>query len=107
MQKFDKHIQIENRIISESTNTFIVAEAGVNHNGNIELAKEMIDAAVESGVDAVKFQFFKTDMLILKHVEKASYQKTNAYNNETQYDMLKDLELTKKCIKNKAQILTI
>jgi len=72
---------------------FIIAEAGVNHNGSIKLAKKMIDVAVESGADAVKFQTFKTENLVSKKAEKAEYQKNNTESNESQYDMIKKLEL--------------
>ena len=93
--RFNKDIIIESKIISERNRTFIVAEAGVNHNGNMDLAKSMIDAAVDAGVDAVKFQTFKADKLILKNVKKAPYQKVTTDSAETQYDMLKKLEVTK------------
>ena len=56
---------------------FIIAEAGVNHNGSIELAKKLIDIAVDSGVDAVKFQTFKATNLVSKNAQKADYQKQN------------------------------
>jgi N,N'-diacetyllegionaminate synthase len=72
---------------------FIIAEAGVNHNGSIELAKKLIDVAVEAGVDAVKFQTFKADKLVSKHAQKADYQKQTTLVDETQYEMLKKLEL--------------
>jgi len=72
---------------------FIIAEAGVNHNGDIELAKKLIDVAVESGADAVKFQTFKAENLVSKHAEKAEYQKVTTDKNESQYDMIKKLEL--------------
>ena len=54
---------------------FIIAEAGVNHNGSIDLAKKLIDIAYDAGADAVKFQTFKTDNLATKNAEKAHYQK--------------------------------
>ena len=92
---FRSTILIENRIVSKTSPVFIIAEAGVNHNGNIKLAKEMIDVAVEAGVDAVKFQSFKTDKLILPSIEKAPYQKITTSSTETQSDMLKKLELTR------------
>lgn len=92
---FNSQLQIENRIISEQEKTFIIAEAGVNHNGDMSLAKEMIDVASESGVDAIKFQTFKAEKLILKNIEKAPYQKVTTNSNESQYDMLKRLEVTK------------
>ncbi|WP_108063711.1 N-acetylneuraminate synthase [Poseidonibacter lekithochrous] len=72
---------------------FIIAEAGVNHNGSIKLAKELIDVAVEAGVDAVKFQTFKTENLVSKKAEKAEYQKKTTNNDESQFDMIKKLEL--------------
>lgn len=93
--KFHRKITIENKIISNTSSTFIIAEAGVNHNGDIKLAKKMIDVAVESDMDAVKFQTFKTDKLILKNIGKAPYQKKTSDSNESQYDMLKRLELSK------------
>jgi N,N'-diacetyllegionaminate synthase len=59
---------------------FIIAEAGVNHNGSIELAKRLIDVAVDAGADAVKFQTFKADNLASKSAQKADYQKKNTDN---------------------------
>lgn len=73
--------------------TFIIAEAGVNHNGSIELAKKLIDAAVDAGVDAVKFQTFKSEKLVSRNAEKAEYQKKSTSEEESQFDMLKKLEL--------------
>ena len=72
---------------------FIIAEAGVNHNGSIELAYKLIDVAFESGANAIKFQTFKANNLALKDAEKASYQKQSKNSNESQFDMLKKLEL--------------
>lgn len=72
---------------------FIIAEAGVNHNGSIELAKKLIDVAVQAGVDAVKFQTFKTENLVSKNAQKADYQKETTGSNESQFDMIKKLEL--------------
>ena len=72
---------------------FIIAEAGVNHNGSIELAFKLIDAAVEAGVDAVKFQTFKAENLVSKNTQKAEYQKQTTNPLESQLDMLKKLEL--------------
>ena len=57
--------------------TIIIAEAGVNHNGSIDLAKQMIDVAAEAGVDLVKFQTFKPELLVTKSAKKAEYQKKN------------------------------
>ena len=72
---------------------FIIAEAGVNHNGSIDLAKKLIDAAADAGADAVKFQTFKAERLATKLAHKADYQKSNTSVNESQYEMLKRLEL--------------
>ena len=72
---------------------FIIAEAGVNHNGSLELAKKLIDVAVVSGADAVKFQTFKAENLVSKNAQKADYQKQTTNNEESQFDMIKKLEL--------------
>lgn len=93
MMNFEDAVKIEKSTISEFDKTFIIAEAGVNHNGDVSLAKEMIDVAVEAGADAVKFQTFKTDDLILKDIEKAPYQKKTTDSGESQYEMLKRLEM--------------
>ena len=74
---------------------FIIAEAGVNHNGSIEIAKKLIDVASASGVDAIKFQTFKARNLATKNSEKANYQKNTTDQNENQFAMLKKLELSK------------
>ncbi len=71
---------------------YIIAEAGVNHNGNIELAQRMIDAAKESGADCIKFQTYKTDNLVTNQARKAKYQCSTS-NDEFQMEMLKRLEL--------------
>lgn len=76
--------------------TVIIAEAGVNHNGQIDLAKKLVDVASEAGVDYVKFQTFKASNLTSKSAEKAIYQKKNTNDStESQLNMLKKLELTK------------
>ena len=73
---------------------FIIAEAGVNHNGSLELAKKLIDAAVEAQADAVKFQTFKAEKLVSKNASKAAYQKENMNDSDdSQFSMLKKLEL--------------
>ena len=77
-----------------SKRTYIIAEAGVNHNGNIALAHKFIEKAHESGADAVKFQTFKADDLVTKNAPKASYQKKSTLSDESQWDMLKNLELS-------------
>ncbi len=72
----------------------IIAEAGVNHNGDIAIAKKLIDAANDAGADFVKFQTFKADKLASKNAVKAEYQMQNTGKEETQWEMLKKLELT-------------
>ena len=70
----------------------IIAEAGVNHNGSLKTALQMVDAAALAGADFVKFQTFKTDSLVTASVKTAEYQKANC-NADTQRDMLRKLEL--------------
>lgn len=72
---------------------FIIAEAGVNHNGDIALAKRLIDEGAKAGVDAVKFQTFKAETLVSKSAKKAEYQKNTTNVEESQFEMLKKLEL--------------
>lgn len=77
------------------SSVIIIAEAGVNHNGSIEIAKQMIDVAVEAGADYIKFQTFKASNLVAKIAKKAAYQNKNIGNDTgSQYEMLKNLELT-------------
>ena len=92
---FNQNIELPGYKINKASPTFIIAEAGVNHNGDIKVAFDLIDLAVEAGAHAVKFQTFKADHLILKSVEKAPYQLTSTDNNESQMEMLKKLEVTK------------
>lgn len=74
---------------------YIIAEAGVNHNGSLDLAIKLCDAAKESGVDAIKFQTWKTENIVTKHAELASYQENNISDkSKSQYEMLKELELS-------------
>ena len=78
-----------------NNHTLIIAEAGVNHNGSLEIAKRLIDAAVDAGVDIIKFQTFKADRLVSKEAKKAEYQKKNIGDgDDSQYQMLKKLELS-------------
>jgi N,N'-diacetyllegionaminate synthase len=72
---------------------FIIAEAGVNHNGSLDIAKKMVDAAVEAGADAIKFQTFQAAELVSKFAPKAEYQKKSTQSNESQLEMIKKLEL--------------
>ena len=72
----------------------IIAEAGVNHNGDFILARELIDVAKDAGVDYVKFQMFDVDALVTTEAKKAAYQKSFASDSESQYQMLRDLQLS-------------
>lgn len=74
--------------------TYIIAEAGVNHNGSFELALRLCDAAKEAGVDAVKFQTWKTENIVTVRAHQAAYQTENTGVEESQFDMLKKLELS-------------
>lgn len=78
-----------------SNHTLIIAEAGVNHNGSLDIAKQLVDEAVDAGVDIIKFQTFKADKLVSKDAKKAEYQKQNiGDSDDSQYQMLKKLELS-------------
>lgn len=78
-----------------NTHTLIIAEAGVNHNGSIEIAKRLVDAALDAGADIIKFQTFKAEKLVSKDAKKAEYQKKNIGDcDDSQYTMLKRLELS-------------
>lgn len=74
--------------------TYIIAEAGVNHNNDINLAKRMIETAKKAGADAVKFQTFCTESLVSKSAKKADYQISTTNSSESQFDMIKKLELS-------------
>jgi len=75
--------------------TIIIAEAGVNHNGSMESAKKLVDVAADAGADYVKFQTFKADTLVTQSAEKAEYQKILTDKSESQFEMIKKLELDK------------
>tara|TARA_B100000029_G_scaffold478921_1_gene525481 strand:+ start:107 stop:1114 length:1008 start_codon:yes stop_codon:yes gene_type:complete len=78
-----------------NSNVTIIAEAGVNHNGSIDTAKKLIDVAAEAGANMVKFQTFKAENIVTKIAEKAEYQKIYTEKSESQFEMLKKLELSK------------
>ncbi len=92
---FNKILKIQDKVISEKSPTFIIAEAGVNHGGDMHIAKKLIEIASNAGADAVKFQTFKSENLILKDVVKAPYQQKTTNTEESQYDMLKKLEVSR------------
>ena len=73
---------------------YVIAEAGVNHNGNVDTALKMIEMAKECGCDCIKFQTYKTENLVTKTAPKAQYQVQNTKNNDSQFSMLKELELS-------------
>ena len=93
--RFSKNIRIGKKNVNDNSPVFIIAEAGVNHGGDISLAMKLIDIASEVGADAVKFQAFRTEHLILNKVRKAPYQMSTTDKNESQYNMLKKLEIRK------------
>lgn len=113
--KFSSKIKFKNFELSNNSKTFIIAEAGVNHDGSLEKAFKLVDVAVKANVDAIKFQAFHTNKLIKKNVEKPNYQVKNLKNrNISQFDMLKKLEISKEhnrklinyCKKNKINFIS-
>ncbi len=78
----------------ENAPCFVIAEAGVNHNGDLDQALALVDVAVAAKADAVKFQTFRADRIVTRSAQKASYQKVTTNADESQYDMLKKLELS-------------
>ena len=86
-------IKMGNKKVGDNQPVFIIAEAGVNHNGSLKFAKKMIDAAKESGADAIKFQTYKTEELVIENAPMAVYQKRTAFG-KSQFQMLKQLELS-------------
>jgi N-acetylneuraminate synthase/N,N'-diacetyllegionaminate synthase len=89
-----KKIHVGNHLIGENEPCYIIAEAGVNHNGDTDLAKSLIDVAVKSGADAIKFQTFKTESVVTLCAEKAAYQKKSTGCDESQYELIRKLELS-------------
>ena len=93
MTAHSHHIQIDGRTIGHPAPCFIIAEAGVNHNGDLQEAYRLVDAAVSAGVDAIKFQSFIPEKLVTSYAAKAAYQQRNDPEGTTQLEMLKALEL--------------
>ena len=97
-----------------SKKIFIIAEAGVNHNGSLKKALKLIDIAAAAGADAIKFQTFKADNLVTNYAPKAEYQMSKSKKNETQFQMLKNLEFTpqmhqvclERCKKNRINFIS-
>lgn len=96
-------IEIASRKIGPGEPCFIIAEAGVNHNGDAQLARQLVDAAADAGADAVKFQTFKASRLVSDYAPKAEYQLQTTDVSESQLDMLRKLELSSQahqCLQN-------
>ena len=89
-------VKIDGRFIGEGMPCFVIAEAGVNHNGDLSLAKKLIDAAKEAEADAVKFQSFKAEELVSKCARKARYQQRITGDEESQLEMIRKFELGEK-----------
>ena len=89
----NKIIDIKNYKIGENEPVFIIAEVGVNHNGDLELAKKLIREAAKCGANCVKFQTFQAEKLVLQNAPKANYQLKTTSKNESQFEMLKKLEM--------------
>jgi N-acetylneuraminate synthase len=90
-----KTVEIGNRAVGPGHPGFIIAEAGVNHNGSVEMARHLIDVAAEAGADAVKFQTFRAEALVTASSPKAEYQLQTTSKQESQLDMLRRLELSR------------
>ncbi|MEE9399519.1 MAG: N-acetylneuraminate synthase [Dehalococcoidales bacterium] len=89
-----ERVRIGDRLVGEGEPCLIIAEVGVNHNGDVTLARKLIDVAKDTGADAVKFQTFDAEALVTRNASKAGYQKETTGAEESQFDMLKRLELT-------------
>jgi N-acetylneuraminate synthase/N,N'-diacetyllegionaminate synthase len=85
-------MEIAGSVIDEDS-SFFIAEAGVNHNGDLSMAESLIDAAADAGADAVKFQTFSADRLVTAEASKAAYQEERTDENQSQFEMLREYEL--------------
>lgn len=90
------YVRIASRLVGDNQPCFIIAEAGVNHNGDLDLAKQLIDVAAASGADAVKFQTFRTERLVAATAPMAKYQIANLGTKRSQAQLLRSLELSEK-----------
>ncbi len=90
----DKLLSVANREIGQGRPCFVIAEVGVNHNGDLDMACRMIDVAADAGADAVKFQTFKAIRVVTPDAPKADYQQRNTGDNDSQFNMLCRLELS-------------
>ena len=103
-----KNIKIANKIIGEKRSPFLIAEAGINHNGSLKRALMMVEIAKKAGVNAVKFQTFKADEFISNKKKNYRYFSKGKWVNESMYDMFKRYELSEDCwykIKKKCKII--
>lgn len=89
-----QNVQVANKLIGPGQPVFVIAEAGVNHNGDLRMARALIDVAIEAGADAVKFQTFRADRLATPDAPKPEYQLRTTGNSESQFEMLRRLELS-------------
>src|SRR5262245_4636541 len=89
-----EQIALGDRLIGRNAPVLIIAEAGVNHNGDLSLAHELIDVAAKVGTDVVKFQSFAAEDIVTTSAPKASYQQVTTGSSESQFQMLKGLELS-------------
>lgn len=90
----NSNISFGNRKVGPGERVFIIAEAGVNHNGDLGMASKLVQAAIRAGADAVKFQTFRAECLVTRTAPKAAYQMATTNAAESQYDMLRRLELS-------------